>query len=94
MREHIIRQLQYHRRVTITPEFLAEAFPEPKRPTVTDMETAILSIVASPLVDDRSKIAHVFQASQEQQIKEFCNRNNCKIINDYYTGNFIIERNL
>lgn len=92
MREHIERQLNQSGRAIIGAEFLAEAFPEPKRPTVEEMETAILSVVASPLVEDRSKIAHVFQASRKEQIDEFCKRNNCQFTYDYRTARYIMER--
>jgi len=94
MRAYIERWLKQSGQITITSEFLDKAFPEPRRPTVEEMETTILSAVASPLVEDRSKIAHVFQSSRKEQIEDFCKRNNCIFSYDYSTTNTIIFRDV
>jgi hypothetical protein len=92
MREFILQQLKYNKRVIITPDFFNETFPQPKKPTVEEMGLAILASICSPAVEDRSKIAHVFQLRQDEQVKEFCERHNVKFIRDYSTNNLIIQK--
>jgi hypothetical protein len=92
MKKYILDAIKRHRVIRITPDFMGKAFPEPKRPTVEDMKTAILSLVASPLVEDRGKIAHVFQQSSKDQLSEFLEDNNLEYWEDYERNEFIFRQ--
>jgi len=75
MKNRILDMVKQHGSAKIDVNSLNDIFPSPKRPTIEEMETAIISIVFSPLVEDRGKIAHVFQPSQKEQIEKFIKDN-------------------
>jgi hypothetical protein len=83
MRDRILYDVMRFGKVEIDIESLNSIFPEPKKPTIDDMETAITSIIASPSIENRGEIAHVFQSSQREQIEKFTNDNGLKYYENY-----------